>query len=174
MRCKNCREEFKPVRFNQKFCFDPLCLQVWIAQEKAKQWKKTKAKLKSELMTTQDYLKIAQQVFNKYIRLRDKGKPCISCQTTINGVVHASHFYSSGGHSNIRYNEDNVHSSCYKCNVMLSGNQNEYRKRLIKKIGVEKLDFLDSIAHIEKKWTIDELKNIIEIYKEKIKQTEIK
>jgi CO dehydrogenase/acetyl-CoA synthase alpha subunit len=32
-----------------------------------------------DLKTTSDYLKIAQQVFNKFIRVRDAGLNCISC-----------------------------------------------------------------------------------------------
>jgi hypothetical protein len=170
-RCKNCKEEFKPVRFGQKFCFDPLCLQVWIAQEKSKQWKKTKAKLKSELMTTQDYLKIAQQVFNKYIRLRDKGKPCISCQTTPK-KENAGHYFSSGGHSNVRFDEQNVHLQCEHCNSFLSGNLIEYKKHLKKRIGHDEYILLRQRAYITKQWTPDELKKLINLYKKKIKEYE--
>jgi len=74
MRCKNCKEKFEQVRFNQKFCLEPECVRVWVESEKAKQWKKTKQKAKLDLMTLSDYLKLAQQVFNKFIRLRDKGQ----------------------------------------------------------------------------------------------------
>jgi hypothetical protein len=55
---------------------------------------------------------------------------------------------------------------------MLSGNAVSYRIRLIDKIGVERVEWLEQNAYIEKKWTVDELKEIQEIYKAKIKNIE--
>jgi hypothetical protein len=52
---------------------------------------------------------------------------------------------------------------------MLSGNQIEYRKRLIKKIGVERVEWLEENGNQVKKWTIEELKELIKKYKQKIK-----
>ncbi len=169
MRCKNCRQLFEPVRFNQKFCFDPECVKVWVTSEKEKQWKKKKAKLKVELMTLQDYIKLAQQVVNKYINLRDKGLPCISCDKIITGRVNASHFWNANNHYNVRFNEDNIHSSCINCNQFMSGNLLEYRKRLILKIGIERFNNLEIESKKTRKFTIEELKEIIKTYKEKIK-----
>jgi hypothetical protein len=93
-------------------------------------------------------------------------------QKKINGVEHASHYLSAGGHSNVRFHEDNVWTSCYKCNVMLSGNQIEYRKQLIIKIGVERVEWLEQNGSKEKKYSIEELKEIIKIYKAKCKELE--
>ena len=166
-KCKYCRAEFTPYTSLQKNCFNDVCIKAMIKEHEVKQWNKKKAKLKKDLMTASDWLKIAQTTFNKFIRLRDTGLNCISCNEKINGVKHASHFFSSGGHSNLRFNEDNVWVSCYKCNVMLSGNQLEYRKRLIEKIGSERVQYLEENAHVVKKWQIDELKELIKIYKEK-------
>jgi hypothetical protein len=169
-KCKNCQEKFYPYTSFQKYCTKEECLSVFWKDTKAKEEKKRQKQRKEDLMTLQGYLKIAQQVFNKYIRERDKYQPCISCGKEINGVKHASHYLSSGGHSNVRFHEDNVWVSCYKCNVMLSGNQIKYRIRLIDKIGVERVEWLESNSSITKKWTKEELKNIIEMYKNKIKE----
>jgi len=57
MKCKNCKTEFIPVRFNQKFCFDSFCVKVWIELEKQKQWKTKKKILKDELQTLPELLK---------------------------------------------------------------------------------------------------------------------
>lgn len=169
-RCKNCKEKFEPVRFNQRYCFNDECVRVWVETEKQKQWKAKKTRLKKELMSLQDWLKLAQMTFNKYIRHRDKGLNCISCDKPIKGVTHASHYFSSGGHSNVRFHEDNVHSSCYRCNVELSGNLLNYQIGIEKRIGGERLLELHARAHIVKKWTIDECKEIIETYKRKLKK----
>jgi hypothetical protein len=172
MRCKNCKEKFEPIRFNHKYCLKDECVRAFVAEAREKQWKQTKTRMKENLKTTSDWLKEAQVVFNKYIRERDKNKPCISCGSKINGVKHASHYLSAGGHSNVRFHEDNVWVSCYKCNVMLSGNQIEYRKRLIQKIGVERVEWLENNGNIVKKWTKEELKLLITEYKKKTKQLE--
>jgi len=89
-RCKNCRNKFEPIRFNQKYCLEPECVKVWVDDVKTKDWNKRKAEKKAELMTVQDYVKIAQQVFNKYIRLRDKDKGCISCGKPLVGKFDTS------------------------------------------------------------------------------------
>jgi hypothetical protein len=52
---------------------------------------------------------------------------------------------------------------------MLSGNGIEYRMRLIKKIGVDRVEWLEENGHEVKKWTKDELKELIATYKNKIK-----
>jgi hypothetical protein len=156
--------------FLQKNCFDPNCVAEWINEVKQKNWQKKKAKLKLDLMTVQDYIKLAQQVFNKYINLRDNGLPCVSCDKPINGRVNASHYFNANNHWNVRFNEFNVHSSCINCNQYLSGNLIEYRSRLINKIGIEQLTLLEAEANKTRKFTIDELKQIINKYKLKIKQ----
>ena len=156
----------------KNFCLDAECVRVWVESEKTKQWKKTKAKMKNDLLTIQDYIKLAQQTFNKYINLRDKKLPCISCGKPITGRVNASHYFNANNHWNVRFNEFNVHSSCITCNQYLSGNLIEYRKGLINKIGEEQLTLLELEANKTRKFTIEELKEIINTYKKKIKEYE--
>lgn len=172
-KCKYCKAQFQPYTTLQKNCFEPDCVTAWIQETKEKNWKKKKAKLKLDLMTIQDYIKLAQQVFNKWINLRDKGLPCISCGKSINGRVNASHYFNANNHWNVRFNEFNVHSSCITCNQYLSGNLIEYRSRLINKIGIEQLTLLELEANKTRKFTIEELKQIINTYKLKIKQHEL-
>jgi hypothetical protein len=173
MRCRNCKEKFEPIKFLQKYCLNDECLRVFVADVKEKTWQKTKAKAKLDLMTLSDYLKLTQQVFNKWINLRDKGLPCISCDKLITGRVNASHFWNANNHYNVRFNEDNVHSSCITCNQFLSGNLLEYRTRLISKIGIERFNNLEAESKQTRKFTKEELKDIINIYKLKIKQLEL-
>jgi hypothetical protein len=166
--CKKCGENFTPFSTLDKHCY--VCKKTEQALKNLAKIKKEKVKKqKEDLLTTSDYLKLAQQVFNKWIRLRDANKPCISCGKEINGVRHASHYLSSGGHSAVRFHPDNVWVSCYKCNVMLSGNGIEYRMRLIKKIGLERVEWLEINGHEVKRWTKYELKELISTYKKKIK-----
>jgi hypothetical protein len=167
-RCKNCKEKFEPIRFNHKYCLSDNCIKAFVAEVKEKTWKETKTQMKTNLKTTQDWLKEAQIIFNCLIRLRDEGQLCISCNT-IPKKKNAGHYYSQGGHSNVRFDEDNVHLQCEHCNTYLSGNLLNYQIGIEKRIGAAKLIELQGRAHIEKKWTIEELKNIIKKYKEKVK-----
>lgn len=166
MRCKNCKDKFNPINFNQKYCLNDECIKVFVEITKAKAWKQRKSKLKEEVETVQSLFKKAQKVFNDYIRRRDN-KICISCLKPLVGKYDAGHFWSSGGHKFVTFNEDNVHSQCVSCNRHKHGNLIPYRKNLIKKIGEERYLYLESIKDKEYKPTREDLKEIIEYYKNK-------
>jgi hypothetical protein len=170
-KCKYCKNSFEPIAFLQKNCFDPECVMEWIQETKEKNWKRKKAKLKAELMTVQDYIKIAQQVFNKFIRLRDAGENCISCNKPAL-KENAGHFYNANNHWNVRFNEHNVNLQCEYCNTYLHGNLIEYRENLILKIGFYKFCILKEESSKTRKFSIDELKDLINVYKAKIKNIE--
>lgn len=107
----------------------------------------------------------AQFYFNRFIRNRDRHLGCISCEK--GAVEDAGHFYPST-YSALRYHEWNLNGQCsYNCNRMKSGNLHEYRKGLIKKIGAEKVQWLDDHAHDKVKWDRLDLIQIIEKYKAK-------
>lgn len=175
-RCKNCKEKFEPLRFNQKYCFKDECVKVWVSAGKKilqKQDRKRRAKIKESLKTVKDYHKDAQRTFNTYVRLRDNGKECISCSLILDSAKRkfdAGHFYSQGGHGSIRYDLDNCFAQCVPCNRHLHGNIHEYRKKLINRIGQERFNALEQKSNDYKKWTIEELKEIINEYKKKIKR----
>ncbi|MNI02260.1 Bacteriophage Lambda NinG protein [compost metagenome] len=121
-------------------------------------------------------IQIAQKYVNAYIRQRDdKGGYfiCISCgqykRTDLNNY-NAGHYLSAGNHSFTRFNENNIHGQCVKCNNYLSANLINYRKNLIKKIGQSAVDELEAMAHKSHKWFPHELIEIIETYKLKLKQ----
>ena len=171
-KCKYCKQAFEPSVFLQKNCFDPNCVTEWINDVKQKNWQKKKAKLKADLMTVQDYIKLAQQVFNKYIRLRDVGNVCISCQKKPL-KENAGHFYNANNHWSVRFDERNVHLQCEHCNTFLSGNLIYYRENLLKKIGIEEFENLSAEAMKTRKFTIEELKEIIATYKKKCKELEL-
>ena len=178
-KCKNCGNLFTPYTSLQKYCTESECIRVFVEETKAKEWKKKKAKKKEELMTVQDWIKIAQQTFNKYIRLRDKDKGCISCGKQLTSKFDAGHFYNANNHWAVRFDERNVHGQCVNCNQHKHGNLLEYRVRLMFRLGdgVEGLNqmyLLEMEAKKTRKYSIDELKNIVILYKQKIKDYEKK
>ncbi len=117
-----------------------------------------------------DLKKEAQKTFNKYIRLRDKDLPCISCGATQATAWHAGHYWAQGMNGALRYEPLNVNLQCAGCNVWKHGNLLNYRFGLINKIGEDLVDWLDEHHTEIKKWGREELESIISEYKEKIKE----
>tara|TARA_R110002110_G_scaffold42316_10_gene132955 strand:- start:926 stop:1453 length:528 start_codon:yes stop_codon:yes gene_type:complete len=172
MRCKNCKDKFEAIHFNQKYCSKPECMEVWIAKAKATQWKVKKRRMKAELKTTSDFVKEAQKWVNKFVRLRDKDKGCISCGSALIGKYDAGHFFSAGGHGSIRFDVRNIHAQCVKCNQWEHGNLYQYHKELLKRIGSEEFQRLENKSNGVRKFDKDELKEIIKLYKQKCKEIE--
>lgn len=169
-KCKHCLEYFRPEKPLQHYCLAEECVKEWLRSLKEKQWKARKKELQEDLKTVQELLKETQVVFNAYIRERDKGKPCISCGNPKPKKVNAGHYYSSGGHKAVTFDESNVHLQCEHCNTFLSGNLIEYRKGLIERIGISEVERLEKVAQNERKYTREELREIKEKYKQKIKE----
>ena len=118
--------------------------------------------------------KEVQEVCNRYIRLRDKGKPCICCDKF--NKLQAGHFWAVGTYDGLRYDETNIHGECARCNAFDQNHLENYRINLKKRIGEEELKRLDMKAANYKangrKWTRYELANILLYYKNKIKELE--
>ena len=109
------------------------------------------------------------------MRLRDcygqGGANCISCYEWFPfEKLYAGH-YRPTTHKSTRFNEYNVHAQCHRCNRYLHANLTGYFRGLERKIGREKLDELDAIPK-DKKWTVEELKEIQQYYKDKIRELE--
>ena len=174
MRCKTCREKFEPKTFNQKNCFkNQECINAELELKKklhSKSWNKEKKERKEKLKTNSDYLKELQVIFNKWIRLRDQGLNCISCQKPAK-KENAGHYRSVGGNPELRFEPLNNNLQCEYCNTYLHGNLIDYRINLIKKIGIDKVEFLEG-RHEPKHYSIDQIKGLKVMYRLKIKALE--
>jgi gamma-glutamylcyclotransferase (GGCT)/AIG2-like uncharacterized protein YtfP len=177
-KCLYHKTKFDAKYFNQKFCLsDEECIKAfneWVKEEKekkkAKEWQKEKKEIKEKLMSKSDYLNLAQKVFNTYIRLRDKNKPCISCGKSLGKTYHAGHMFSVGAYPNLRFNENNVHGQCVECNLHKHGNVKEYDLRLQKVLSNTEYQNLLLQRNEPLKLSIYEVKDLIKLYKTKIKE----
>lgn len=136
--------------------------------------KEKKKVLKDKLKTLSQYESDAKKEIQKYVRLRDADLPCISCGAT-DTVFHGGHFYKAEIYSGLIFDERNISKQCAKCNTYLGGNENNYRLGLIQRKGlpfVLQLD-ADAIKLRDYKYTKEELIDIKNLYKEKIKKIEI-
>lgn len=141
--CKGCGNKFEPVRPLQIACCPDCAYKVARingGKKRAAQYRIDKKRLKSRA----DWLREAQASVNRYIRLRDAGKPCISCGRHHQGQYHAGHYRSVGACPELRFELNNIHAQCAPCNNHLSGNIVAYRQGLIQKIGVGMVEWLES------------------------------
>lgn len=172
-RCKQCEARFKQERPLQYVCSWACSIKYNAkleANKEAKEWREKKKEMKTDLLTHRDYIKILQTVFNSFIRERDKGNLCISCDTPMAGRKgDASHYFATT-YQFLRYNEDNVNLSCVPCNQFKHGNFAEYTPRLEAKIGVDRVQWLHAHRHDRFYMTTKEIKEKIKEYKNKIKQ----
>ena len=168
-RCKVCRDKFEPKYFLQKTCLNAACLIEWKNRIRDKEWKAEKKVLKDKLKTYSDHVKELQVIVNKYVRLRDKDKGCISCGTTLIGKFDAGHYYSAGGNPELRFNTDNIHGQCVYCNQHRHGALLDYTERLPNRIGLCRFEELKKLRGKPMKYSVPELILKKNYYKELIK-----
>ena len=153
-RCLNCKQKFTPTRFLQKHCSDEKCIDASIqyARDKVKvkqtkDWQKEKKVLKTALKTLSDLEAEAKKSFQKYIRLRDKYLPCVSCGVNETELWDGGHYKKAEIYSGVIFNEMNCHKQCRKCNRFLGGNELNYRTGLIQRYGEKLVNEIEQLAN---------------------------
>ena len=135
------------------------------AKEAQEDRKETRKKLDA-MRTKPQLVKVAQTAFNAFVRARDADKPCISCgkpPSSESNSVDAGHFRSVGSAPHMRFVEDNVHGQCKHCNQYLAGNVLAYRKGLIERIGLARVEQIESDQTV-RKYTKEGLQEIAKHY----------
>lgn len=182
-RCKTCKKKVPAdsvfISQLRAFCSHD-CLMEFTFSDKGKQViQKTKKadvrERKKKLLTRSDYLKLAQAAFNAYIRHRDDKHACISCDNWIlddqpGGGWDAGHYRSTGSAQHLRVGglraALNCHKQCVKCNRFLSGNVAEYRKGLIRKIGLDLVEKIEADQET-RNYSVEDLQRITQIYRKR-------
>lgn len=174
---RSCRAEFTPWTSMQRVC-SPTCALSLVAHDRAKADKARKtAERKADrakretLKTRSDWVKDAQREFNRYIRLRDAGLPCICCDSPMGGErfggeVDAGHYRSVGSAPHLRFTEDNCHAQRKQCNRFGAGRAVDYRLGLIRRIGLARVEAIES-DQTPRKWSIPDLLAIRDTYRAK-------
>jgi len=157
-KCAQCRQEFTPQRMGQKAC-SPACAQSMARKKREKVEKAADRQKRESLKSRAQWLKEAQDAFNAWTRKADDGQPCISCGRMHDGQWHAGHYLSVGARPELRFEPDNCWRQCQPCNTHLHGNLILYRVNLIKKIGIEAVEWLEG-PHEPKHYSIEDLRGI--------------
>ena len=169
--CKHCGGCFVPARPMQNVC-SAICAARLVRSAKKEEAERTKSR-KEKLKRIPDLIKEAQYEFNAYVRARDSSLPCICCgqpltKEAVGGGFDCGHYRSTGSASHLRFNEDNAHGQRKVCNRYGAGRAVDYRIGLIARIGLERVEALESDSKVHK-WTSDELRLIKATYRQKLK-----
>jgi len=180
-RCAQCRKKIPAsdavITRLKSFCSMEHLIE-YTKSQKAKQFaskaiRKEAKTRKEKLKTRSEWQRDAQRAFNEYIRVRDRGKPCVSCGAYIGSSGHGSDcdagHYRSRGSAPLEFHTHNVHAQCKKCNRHLGGNIVEYRKGLVRRIGVEKVEAIESDNRV-RHYTITDYKRIIKLAKKAVRR----
>ena len=174
-RVATCRASFVPSRMGQAVC-SPACAMIdaprhepkarkALAEIGRKELRAAKVKIKSRAQ----HMKEAQTAFNAWVRERDIGLPCVSCGRHHNGQWHAGHYRTVGGNPELRFEPLNVWRQCAPCNNHKSGDIVKYRLELVKRIGADKVDWLEG-PHEPQRYTIEQLQAIKAEYRAKTRE----
>lgn len=195
-RCCGCKDRFDGETMLSlpagRFC-ETACVIAYVkaAQDRARTKQQARAKRehrdnekavkrahradKERIKTKSQWTKEAQAAINKYVRIRDSGKPCISCGATpeqkMGGTMDAGHYRSRGAASHLRFNLFNIAGQCVKCNRYNSGNVNDYRIGLIARIGLNRVEALEN-DNVPRKFSVEYLKRIKTIFNKKARLTQ--
>lgn len=105
------------------------------------------------------------QVFSVYIRNKYADFSgyvmCVTCKVSKPISEMQNGHYISRSSSILRYSEDNCFPQCVGCNIFKKGNYPAYTEYLITKFGSNYVLNLVKVSRLEKKWSIQELKELI-------------
>ena len=143
------------------------------AAAEARQARREIRERKEKLKTRSDYYKEAAKAVRDYVRARDEGKECISCDTilikcgAVGGDYDCGHYRGVGRAKHLELVEMNQNGQCKHCNRDQHGSYHEQRPKMIARYGLEAVEALEA-DQAPRKFTIDDLKAIKNIYKQKL------
>lgn len=187
-KCPECGEKYQPTRQLQPCCEKLECkasyairhIEATRKRRRMQEMNVQKAdrkviKDKLEAMKTRPQLVAALGLaFRAWVRARDEGNPCISCDKILikagklGGDYDAGHYRSVGSAKHLEFDERNVHGQCKYCNDTLKSNPQGYRPRLIERIGIDQVEALEA-DQTDRKYSKDQLRDMKIIYVAKLK-----
>jgi hypothetical protein len=164
--CKVCSKPFKPFKSTALVCSYQCAIKYAKRKEKAK-----KQKVRDNVVKYSKLMAEAKAAFQKWVRKRDEHLPCISCGKLTAEQWDGSHLFKSEVYRGVIFHPWNVNRACSYCNRWLDGNLIPYRKELINRIGLDKVELLEQEANQtrQRKWSRDELVEIRDEFKQRLK-----
>lgn len=140
--CKNCGVEFKKWYPLQRSC-SPKCEAELVNKRKAAREERAKIYAKPVIKVSDHKI---YMLVSRFVKLRDWGKPCISCGAPFQADFHAGHYHGRGAHPELKFELFNIHGQCAHCNIELDGNKKGYIRGIKARYGEEKAQELHDMA----------------------------
>lgn len=181
-KCKQCGQPFTPFRSFQKTCMETDCLVKQgrvLAEKRTQQAKREEDRAHREKVRKNKplswHINRTRTTCHDYIKARDFGLPCICCGEPIDWYgdkrqINAGHWKTQGSSGSVRFNEDNIFAQRAYCNGNQAGNQSAMELGMVERIGAERVEAVRKAAVIIKNWTREELDEIHEYYRAKLKE----
>ncbi len=153
--CSVCKSSFTQYQSFVTWC-SPDCGAVVGMKKLDKQKRLAKIKERKETKKALEKFKTptkweaeCRAIVQKIARIRDRHDGCISCHMGPDycGAWHGSHYRPAGNNAAVQFHLWNIHKACEQCNLFKSGNLSAYRPRLVEKIGVDRVEWLESQNH---------------------------
>jgi hypothetical protein len=113
-----------------------------------------------------------QAVFNSFIRKRDAGLPCISCDAPY--FTDCGHLFKKSTRPAMRFNPMAAHGQCRECNSKDDGNYEKFCQGIAVRYGIEYLTTVIQEANnsrkTDHKWSRSELEDMIKYFHFEIKK----
>ncbi len=180
-RCKWCKNSFTRTRPGDVCCSVECGIQYGMkaaakVRKAAELEQKKQTRAQREEMKTLPVLRVeAQREFNRFIRLRDAGKPCICCgklpqsDPLTGGQWDCGHYRSVGSAPHLRFDERNAAGQLKQCNRDGAGRAVDYRIGLIARIGLAAVEALEA-DNTPLHYTKDDLRALKAHYKAKTRE----
>lgn len=176
--CTVCEKPFVPFNTLHVVCGYSCAAKIPVIARK-KDRADTKRR-KEAIKTRKELTSEAQHAFNRFIRLRDAGKPCICCGAPMNwnstrpgGEIDAGHYLSIGSAPHMRFVEGNVHAQAKHCNRPGGAQSASFRAGIEARIGRPAVEVLEA-DQTPRKFTADDLRAIRDDYRARVKSIVVK
>ena len=110
------------------------------------------------------------RAFSRHIRQKAANHgglvECVTCKLNLPWEeAQAGHFVKRG-HASTRWDERNVAPQCPRCNLYLDGAQDEFAAYIVRTHGQDTLEDLLRLKRTPKRYTLAELRELVEQYSE--------
>lgn len=177
---KTCHAPGCSVRFESRRPFEVWCspehgaiiAKQRVEKARAKAAKVDRASTRAaleKLKTRSDWLREAQTVVNRYVRLKalSRGESCYTCGATpdrkFGGTYDASHFRSVGSAPHLRFWIPQIRLACVVCNRHKGGAILQFRQALVREHGEAWVHDLESRQEVAK-FTVDYLQRLKKVF----------
>lgn len=177
-KCAICQKPFEPARPGMRVCGESCAAALGKAMTAKAERKADKARL-VELKPLKWWRAKAKVAMHAYVRARDEGMECASCDTLLiklgraGGDYDAGHFRPVGLAKHLEFDPRNIWGQCKRCNDHLRGSFQLYEAKLRQRQGDAFVDELladNAPRHLK----IHDFQEIEAAYKAKLKQLQAK